>query len=187
MRSEQQSLPQKDLPPCGLRLFWAVASWILGKFSATNGQLFARSLVLSLLVAASPASALVFTNMYEFSPGSFNDGSPDVQTNGDGLNPAGFVLAAGVLYGTTSGGGTYGGGTIFRVNTDGSDFTNIFNFNNGSYDPATGTYPDSTGINPQAGLLLISNTLYGTTFAGGLHGAGAPPILTGRSPSTSQA
>lgn len=131
------------------------------------------AMIVSFFVALTNASGLVFTNLYDFSPDAFNGGSPDVQTNGDGLNPAGFVLAGNVLYGTTTGGGAYGGGTIFRVNTDGSDFTNLFNFNNGPYDAVTGTYPGSTGINPQAGLLLISNTLYGTTFSGGVHSAGA--------------
>lgn len=117
-------------------------------------------------------SAVTFTNLYEFSVDAFNGGSPDVETNGDGLNPAGFVLDGNVLYGTTSGGGLYGDGTIFRVNTDGSGFTNLFNFNNGPYNPVTGSYPASTGADPVAGLLLISNTLYGTTFEGGALFAG---------------
>jgi uncharacterized repeat protein (TIGR03803 family) len=116
--------------------------------------------------------AVVFTNLYQFSVDAFNGGSPDVETNGDGLNPAGFVLAGNVLYGTTSGGGLYGDGTIFRVNTDGSGFTNLFNFNNGPYDPVTSSYPASTGADPVAGLILISNTLYGTTFEGGALTAG---------------
>jgi len=116
--------------------------------------------------------AVAFTNLYEFRVDTFNGGSPDVETNGDGLNPAGFVLAGNVLYGTTSGGGLYGDGTIFRVNTDGSGFTNLFNFNNGPYDPVTSSYPASTGSDPVAGLILISNSLYGTTFEGGALTAG---------------
>ncbi len=117
-------------------------------------------------------SAMVFTNLYEFSPDSFNGGSPDVETNSDGISPAGFVLAGDVLYGTTSSGGWYGDGTVFRINADGTGFTNLFNFNNGAYDPITSTYPNSTGADPVAGLLLLSNTLYGTTFEGGVHSAG---------------
>jgi uncharacterized repeat protein (TIGR03803 family) len=126
----------------------------------------------AVLLTLATASAVVFENLYNFSPDSFNSGSPEVETNSDGISPAGFVLSGPVLYGTTSSGGLHGGGTIFRVNRDGSGFTNLFNFNDGAYDPVTGTYPSSTGIDPVAGLLLISNTLYGTTFEGGLHDAG---------------
>ncbi len=68
--------------------------------------------------------------------------------------------------------GPYGIGTVFRVNTDGSHFTNLFSFNNGPFIPTNSTYPESMGDMPNLGLLLISNTLYGTTFYGGLNFAG---------------
>ena len=52
-------------------------------------------------------------------------------TNIDGdLPEAGLTLSGNTLYGTASGGGR-GHGTIFAVNTDGSGFTNLYNFTNG--------------------------------------------------------
>jgi hypothetical protein len=47
-------------------------------------------------------------------------------------------------------------GTIFRVNTNGTGFTNLYSFTNGS-----------DGADPVAGLVLSGNTLYGTAQYGG--------------------
>src|SRR5262249_53183556 len=66
----------------------------------------------------------------------------------------GLLIYSNMLYGTASGGGTAALGTIFRLNLDGSGFTNLYNF------PAGG------GI-PHAGLIAISNVLYGTSSTGG--------------------
>ncbi len=73
--------------------------------------------------------------------------------NSDGAIPLGtLAVSGGMLYGTTEIGGTFGVGIIFRLNTDGTGFTNLYNFTNG----ADGSYP-------QAGMTLSGNTLYGTT------------------------
>lgn len=67
-----------------------------------------------------------------------------------------MVVSGTNLFGTTEfGGGTSfsGNGTIFRVNTDGSGFTNLYKF-------------DDYAVNPHAGLVLSGNTLYGTTILG---------------------
>ena len=84
-----------------------------------------------------------FTNLYNF-------------TNGvDGSTPiADVAVSGGALYGTTSAGGTNfpGWGTLFKLNTDGTGFTNLYEFAQG-----TG------GTQPAAGLLLSGSTLYGTT------------------------
>jgi uncharacterized repeat protein (TIGR03803 family) len=75
-------------------------------------------------------------------------------TNSDGANPLGTLASSGsVLYGTTEMGGAYGVGTIFRLNTDGTAFTNLYNFTNGL-----------DGEEPAAGLVLSGNTLYGTAI-----------------------
>jgi uncharacterized repeat protein (TIGR03803 family) len=75
---------------------------------------------------------------------------------GDGANPTAIIQVRGHLYGTTGTGGTWHGGTVFKV------------------DPATGTetvlhafrgYPD--GSAPTAGLIDVRGTLYGTTSGGG--------------------
>jgi len=87
----------------------------------------------------------------------------NINANTDGASPvSGLILSEGTLYGTTPYGGTAGDGTIFAVNTDGSGFTNIYNFQ-GS--PLDGQYP-------QARLVLSGQRLYGTCFYGGTNGNG---------------
>ena len=49
-----------------------------------------------------------------------------LSTNSDGARPqAGLVLYGDALYGTASAGGTSGNGTVFKVNTDGTDFSTV--------------------------------------------------------------
>ncbi len=79
----------------------------------------------------------------------------------DGEFPAaGLALAPGtnVLYGTTEGNFSTIGGTVFRINTDGSLFTTLHTFaaTNGS----------------EAEVLYSDGTLYGTTVKGGTSGDG---------------
>lgn len=71
-----------------------------------------------------------------------------------GSNPEGGLLLAGnTLYGTTMLGGTAGQGCVFRINTNGTGFTNIYSFLGGT-----------NGSNPEGNLILSGNTLYGTTY-----------------------
>jgi uncharacterized repeat protein (TIGR03803 family) len=80
----------------------------------------------------------------------------------DGAYPiAGLVLGGDTLYGMTSSGGTNGVGTVFKINTDGSGYTELKSF---------AGYPD--GSTPYAGLVLAGNTLYGTTSGGGTNAGG---------------
>jgi uncharacterized repeat protein (TIGR03803 family) len=98
-----------------------------------------------------------FTNLHSFT-------APDNTTNSDGAWPhAGLILSGNTLYGTAGGGGSANGGTVFAVNTDGTGFTNLHSF--------TGTF-NSDGFDPQAGLILSGNTLYGTAWLGGSSGYG---------------
>lgn len=129
-------------------------------------------LALGWFLSAADASAVTFTNLYILSPDAFPNGPNPVATNSDGINPYGLVLSGNTLYGTAGGGGIYGYGTLFRVGTDGLNFSNFFNFSLGPYDATNSTYPESTGDQPNPGFLLVSNTLYGTTFYGGTHFAG---------------
>ena len=77
----------------------------------------------------------------------------------DGANPfAGFIRdEAGNLYGTTTGGGPSGQGTVFKVDPAGSE-TVLYSFTGGT----DGGYPEAGLIRDEKG------NLYGTTFFGGL-------------------
>jgi uncharacterized repeat protein (TIGR03803 family) len=77
-------------------------------------------------------------------------------TNHDGAFPfTGLVLSSNTLYGVTLQGGTNGFGVVYAVNTDGTGFTNLYNFTGGS----DGQYP--TGP-----LALWGNTLIGAAQGG---------------------
>jgi len=81
----------------------------------------------------------------------------------DGANPyAGLIRdALGNLYGTTNGGGAYGYGTVFEVDTTGTE-TVLYSFN-GAAD----------GASPYGGLVRdAAGNLYGTTYSGGASGYG---------------
>ena len=93
-------------------------------------------------------------------------------TNSDGAQPfAGLTLSGNTLYGTTTAGGATGNGTVFSVNTDGSDFTVLKEFSSINKLP-TNIYGNSDGGVPRAGLTLSGSTLYGTTQQGGTNGGG---------------
>jgi uncharacterized repeat protein (TIGR03803 family) len=85
----------------------------------------------------------------------------------DGAFPCTRLLLSGTtLYGTTTHGGitndvnNYGCGTVFKVNTDGTGFTEL-----GKFSGLNGQYPNG-------GLVLSGSTLYGTTEEGGSFGIG---------------
>jgi uncharacterized repeat protein (TIGR03803 family) len=80
----------------------------------------------------------------------------------DGAHPQGkLILADDILYGTTFSGGISNYGSVFAVHVDGSGFTNLWNFTGGS-----------DGGNPETGVVMVSNTLYGTTYDEGSNGEG---------------
>ncbi len=110
-----------------------------------------------------------FSNLYSFAAIYFN---PTVQdfTNSDGTHPSGgLILSGNTLYGTAYSGGCSANGAVFKLNTDGSGFTNLHSFT--ALDPVAGTNDD--GANPVAGLILSGNVLYGTAVNGGSSGYGA--------------
>ncbi len=137
-----------------------------------KASIFLALALCSVILAANKVPAATFTNLHAFSMDDFGPGPNAQLTNSDGIAPDGFVISGNTIYGTAFSGGLYGYGTVFRMDTDGTHFTNLFNFNEGAYDPVTSSYPANTGANPNPGLVLISNTLYGTAFYGG-------PVLAG--------
>lgn len=103
-----------------------------------------------------------YTNFYSFPTESFNG------TNGTGGQPlAGMVLSGTNLFGTAWSGGVGGQGTVFRINTDGTGFTNLHSFT------ALYSTTNSDGATPFGGLAIFGNTLFGVTAYGGIWGDGA--------------
>lgn len=97
------------------------------------------------------------TNVYVFPP--LQPHSP-FYTNQAGAYPnSSLIISGATLYGATSDGGAYSWGTVFGVNTNGSGFVNLHDF-----DVTNGQYP-----NP---VIMAGNTLYGTTTDGGTNSTG---------------
>ncbi len=94
-----------------------------------------------------------FATLHTFSVAAYDpESGGNYYTNSDGATPLGaLAVSGGVLYGTTEIGGSFGVGTIFSLNMDGTGFTNLYEFTNGL-----------DGASPTAGLVLDGNTLYGT-------------------------
>src|SRR5215469_7803051 len=106
-------------------------------------------------VLAFHAVGQAFTTLHSFNSANGSDGN----------EPIGALKLSGeTLYGTTVGGGSGGAsgaaGTVFKVNIDGTGFTTLHSFYGGS----------DEGV-PNGGLILSSNTLYGTAI-GGINGSG---------------
>ncbi len=112
-------------------------------------------------LCAQPAAFNVVYSFTTFQP-------PDYITNTDGSNPeAALIISGGTLYGTANQAGAGDSGTVFRVNTDGSAFTNLHSFTTLSHST------NSDGAASQAPVFLSGNTLYGTTYQGGAAGVGS--------------
>ncbi|MBZ5571931.1 MAG: hypothetical protein LAO09_08635 [Acidobacteriia bacterium] len=116
-----------------------------------SGWTRAHALFLLCVAMAGVSSAQVFTNLASF------DG-------GRGANPDSALVQGtdGNLYGTASGGGNQGSGTIFRV-APGSTLATLYSFC---------AQPNCTdGAGPAAGLVLAADgNFYGTTTVGDVRG-----------------
>jgi uncharacterized repeat protein (TIGR03803 family) len=131
-------------------------------------------------------SALVVSNglIYGMTPGGGNnfgvifrmntDGSGFVILHsfnplaGDGGAPAGSLTLVGdTLYGTSHRGGSTGLGTVFKIGTDGTNYTNLRSF---SGSPSDGAQPVGT-------FVYDGTRLYGSTPQGGAYGVGSNNAL----------
>jgi uncharacterized repeat protein (TIGR03803 family) len=93
----------------------------------------------------------------------FTTTAPVTGTNTDGASPcAALTLSGDTLYGTASAGGAGAAGTVFSLNTDGTQFQTLH-----SFAPLAANGTNTDGAFPVVPLLQSSNSLYGTTFAGG--------------------
>jgi uncharacterized repeat protein (TIGR03803 family) len=121
--------------------------------SATNTHALPIAFALAMLQFAIPAAqAQTFSTIYNFTGGT------------DGGNPLnGFLIGpSGNLWGTTSSGGKYGAGVVFRLSESGEEKV-LYSFTGGA-----------DGANPNSSLIFDSSgNLYGTTYSGGASGAGA--------------
>src|SRR6185312_3245760 len=77
---------------------------------------------------------------------------------------SGLMLGGDTLYGTTIYGGPGGGGTIFKITTNGTGFTTLYFFNA----TARNSSNSVDGANPDGTLVLSGNTLYGVANFGGI-------------------
>jgi len=104
------------------------------------------------VVTTQPAQAQTFTVLYNFAG-----------PTSDGAYPYAILLRdkAGNLYGTTYYGGSGYAGTVYKIDTTGTE-TTVYNFTGGS----DGGYPFASLIGDSAG------NLYGTTADGGTSGQG---------------
>jgi uncharacterized repeat protein (TIGR03803 family) len=105
-----------------------------------------------------------FTNLHTFAtnyPGP-NNHSIFGASNSDGAFPyGGLTLSGNTLYGTAEYGGSTGNGVVYKINTDGTGFTNLHSFAGGS-----------GGVDPLGGLTVSGSVLYGTTSEGGTSNGG---------------
>ncbi len=91
----------------------------------------------------------------------------------EGAHPAAaLALSGSTLYGTTAAGGSWNNGTVFKVNSDGTDYTVLKDFPSGVEGFGWLYYTNSDGADPAAGLTVSGSTLYGTTTYGGSSGCG---------------
>ena len=118
-----------------------------------------------------------FTTVYNFSKLIEVNGGFLPSFNYDGANPnAPLVLSGNTLFGTAPNGGTNLCGTVFAIETDGSQFAVLSYFSpfaeidTGARDPGPIYRLSSTNADggmPNGGLVQSGNTLYGTAKNGG--------------------
>ena len=95
------------------------------------------------------------------------------ETNSDGAYPDSTpILSGNTLYGTAYHGGFSGNGTVFKLNTNGTGFTVLHHFAATALNHL-GAYTNAQGANPESGLVVADNFVFGTTENGGTSGMGA--------------
>jgi uncharacterized repeat protein (TIGR03803 family) len=134
-----------------IQTLWVSNALLIGFCWALSGQIRAQTL----------------TTLHNFS--ATTDSSSVRVLNSDGADLYERVILSGnTLYGIATSGGSSGNGTLFKVNTDGTGFTNLHTF---SESP-------TNGMLPFGGLCLSSNTLYGTTAWGATPGGRVYAVST---------
>jgi uncharacterized repeat protein (TIGR03803 family) len=139
----------------------------LASFNGTNGNSPMCRLLMdgsgNLYGTTSSGGAFGNGTVFELMQGSGTITTLASFNGSNGSSPPGGLLmdTSGNLYGTTTGGGAYGNGTVFGLAPGSSTITTLASFNG------------SNGSNPQAGLIMDSSgNLYGTTRGGGAYSNG---------------
>ena len=137
-----------------------------------GGQPPGCGVVFSLTPPPFPGGAWTETTLHSFNPGNgICDGVTGCSGYSDGFYPTtGLALGSGgILYGTTDGGGTMNGGTVFSltppigVSSVPGAWTESVLYNFSAYS----TYYFPTSAVPSALVIGSGEVLYGTTFGGG--------------------
>jgi uncharacterized repeat protein (TIGR03803 family) len=117
----------------------------------------------NLYGAAERGGAYGYGTVFKLSPSGHETVLHSFGAGTDGQSPyAGLIMDnAGNLYGTTEGGGAYGYGTVFKLDSKGKE-TVLYSFGAGS----DGEYPEASLLMDGAG------NLYSTTALGGAYGNG---------------
>jgi uncharacterized repeat protein (TIGR03803 family) len=86
----------------------------------------------------------------------------DFNGSANGAYPLGSLFVAGtIIYGMTFNGGSNDYGVVFRINTDGTGYNKLLDFD--GY---------NNGAGPSRGFALSGSTLFGMTTSGGIYGNG---------------
>jgi len=142
---------------------------VLKEFTINDGAIPSGGLALSGSTLYGIASGFSGRQLFKINP----DGTAfAVLYNFTNFPNAALEESGGVLYGTTYGSGSEDSGTIFKLNADGTGFTELKRFSAATLDPFTGFPTNSDGANPRAGLTLYGGVLYGTANSGGDSGCG---------------
>jgi uncharacterized repeat protein (TIGR03803 family) len=154
--NEDGALPLAGLVLLGNSLFGTTGS---GSASA-NGTVFTIN-----------SDGTGFSDLYSFTVGTLGIGNFPI-FNSDGAHPqAALILSSNILFGTANGGGVSDNGTVFAINSNGTGFRTLHNFTATDTDVLHGG-TNSDGARPAASLILLGNSLYGTTSLGGSSGQG---------------
>ena len=105
------------------------------------------TIVMMLALLATQSLTAQYTKLYEFRAEDNNNISHP--------NYSQLVSYGSALYGMTGQGGSYDVGVIFKINTDGTGYQKLLDFNN------------TNGASPQGSLTLVGDSLYGMTYNGG--------------------
>ena len=116
-----------------------------------SNVLLTSIIAIAIVGLASIANA-DYTDLYNFGGGA-----------GEGETPYGSLVRSGnILYGMTESGGISNKGVIFKIDSDGNNYTTLHNF--------TGIATD--GSAPHGSLTISGNTLFGMTAMGGANNVG---------------